>query len=85
MASSFIYHDIDVTPFELKSLIELKIEKKINQHTRLYFTGIVPEDKKDSYIEMTKAETPVEVKRMDGDKDIPVFNGIVVNVEIKNV
>lgn len=82
---SFIYHDIEITPFELKSLIELKIEKKINQHTRLFFTGIVPEEKKDSYIEMTKAETSVEVKRMDGDKDTPVFNGIVVNVEIKNV
>lgn len=84
-SSSVTYHDIEISPFELNALLELKIEKKINCHTRLYFTGIVPEDKKDSYIEMTKAVTPVMVKRIDQDKDTPVFSGIALKVEVKAV
>jgi hypothetical protein len=45
------YDQIQIYPFELVELEQLTLTKKINEHTRLYFTGIIPEDMQDSYVE----------------------------------
>ena len=55
------YNNIQLTPYKLSSLNELKIVRKINDHGRIYFTGIVPEEEKDKYVEMTESETKIEV------------------------
>lgn len=82
--SVMAYNNLQVGPYELANLLELKIVKKINDHARLYFTGIVPEGQKDSYVEMTKAQTQIEVNQVDG-KSTPLFKGIGLNIEIKAV
>ena len=39
--------NLQVTPFKLERLLDLKIIPKFNEHTRLTFTGIVLEEDKD--------------------------------------
>jgi hypothetical protein len=39
------------------SLRELRIEKRINDHVRIYLTGVVGPDKKDEYLEMVESDT----------------------------
>jgi phage baseplate assembly protein gpV len=86
MSSSFVpCGNIKIAPFRLIDLLELKIEKKINQHTRLYLTGVVSEDLKDSYVEKTKSETQVEVSILNEGNSTPLFTGIALNVEVKAI
>ncbi|WP_139488163.1 contractile injection system protein, VgrG/Pvc8 family [Brevibacillus dissolubilis] len=80
------YNNLEIVPYELSNLLELRITKKINEHARLHLTGIVPEQLKDSYVEMTKAETPIQVSQVDATgKSTPIFNGIVLTIEVKAV
>jgi hypothetical protein len=80
------YNNLQVGPYELTHLLELKLVKKINDHARLYFTGIVPEQNKDSYVEMTRCQTQVQVNEIDEDSNSKViFKGIVSNIEVKAV
>ncbi len=80
------YNNLQVGPYEMTHLLELKLVKKINDHARLYFTGIVPEENKDSYVEMTKCHTQIEVNQVDDDsKNIPIFKGTVTDIGVKSV
>ncbi|MBC2580553.1 hypothetical protein [Clostridium sp. DJ247] len=80
------YNNLQVAPYELTHLLELKLVKKINDHARLYFTGIVPEEDKDSYVEMTKYQTQIEVSQIDDSSNsLPIFKGIVLNIAVKSV
>ena len=44
----FTYKNIQVMPYELTHLQTLKVVKKMNEHARLWFTGIISEEQKDS-------------------------------------
>ncbi len=85
MGLSMSCNNIQIAPFQLKELVDFKIEKKINNHTRLYFKGVVPEDLKETYVEKIKAETQVEVNLVSESENAPLFKGIAVNVEVKAV
>lgn len=75
-----------VSPYEIQQLSELKIVKKMNDHVYIYFTGIVPEEKKDSYVEKATANDKIEVAQMaDGSKVRTLFKGLVSNVGIRFV
>lgn len=80
------YNNLALSPYELNHLLELKIVRKINEHASLYFTGIVPEEQKDNYVQMTKAKTKIEINQVDEIAGtIPLFKGIVVDIKIKAV
>ncbi|MBG9943115.1 contractile injection system protein, VgrG/Pvc8 family [Brevibacillus formosus] len=80
------YNNLQISPYQLTHLVELTITKKINEHARLTFTGIVPEELKDSYVEMTEAQTPIEISQVDNDGNAtPLFAGIVLEIGIKAV
>ncbi|MGG1877954.1 MULTISPECIES: contractile injection system protein, VgrG/Pvc8 family [Paenibacillus] len=80
------YGNLKITPYELVSLQQLTITKAINDHARLKMTGIVPEDKKESYVLMTEADTTIEVSQVDEQGgSVPLFHGIVLNVGVKAV
>lgn len=80
------YENIQITPFKLQELLELKVVRKINEHTRLSFTGIVPEDQKDSYVLSVEAKTQIEVNLTGADGSAkPFFKGPVTRVQVKAV
>ncbi|WP_342440497.1 hypothetical protein NSS79_18100 [Paenibacillus sp. FSL L8-0436] len=53
------YEHIQISPYTLVNLELLTLTKKINEHTRLYFTGVIPEDMQDSYVESTGKNTVI--------------------------
>jgi hypothetical protein len=78
--------NLEVAPFQLKQLVELKLTQKINDHARLYFKGVIAEGRKTQPIVATAAGTKVELNQVDFDSaKTLLFKGIVSWVEIKAV
>jgi hypothetical protein len=84
--SSLTYSNLQVFPYELKHLSELNITKAVNEHARLRFTGIVSEELKDRYVEMTASQTQVQISQIDEQSaEVPLFHGIVTRIEVKAI
>ncbi|MED0679993.1 contractile injection system protein, VgrG/Pvc8 family [Aneurinibacillus thermoaerophilus] len=84
--SVIAYNNLQVSPYELVHLQEFKMTKKINDHVRVYLTGIIPETLKDSYVEMTEAQTKIKINQIDEKAgSTPLFSGVALNIEIKAV
>lgn len=58
---SLTYENLLIEPYELLHLQELTIRKKMNEHTRLVFKGMVSEEWKDRYVDVTDRDTSIEV------------------------
>ncbi|WP_127488584.1 hypothetical protein [Paenibacillus ehimensis] len=80
------YQDLEVTPFTFESIQELAIVKQINEHATLRLTGIVPEELKASYMEMSHARMNIAVtqKTEQGGK-IHLFQGMIMSMQIHQV
>jgi len=84
---------LQVSPYQLKHIQDLKIVQKINDHARLTLTAIVDEAQKDFYVEMTTLETNVKLEYfypanllMPPESATGVlFQGVVAHIEIKAV
>jgi hypothetical protein len=74
-----------VSPYSLQQLSELKIVRRLNCHTTVYFTGIIPEAKKDQYIESATARDNITVNRKSSSASEPLFKGLTVNIGVKAV
>ena len=84
--SVIAYNNLKVSPYQLTNLTELKIVKKINEHGKLFLKGIVLESLKDSYIDMTKSKTSIEVAHIDKkSRSKPLFKGIVISIKMKSI
>ncbi|MCX7746062.1 MAG: phage late control D family protein [Clostridia bacterium] len=85
--STLSYGNLEIlSPYELVSLRELKIVKRVNDHARIYLTGIIPEGKKDSYIKSSSKKDILEVKQVDNQsKGTHLFIGVVTRIGIKAV
>lgn len=80
------FNNVIIAPYELSNLLELAIIKRLNDHARLSFTGIIPADKKDSYVKDTEAQTVVEVSQVDEDGQVTaLFKGIVAQIKVRKV
>uniref|UniRef100_UPI00046F69BE phage baseplate assembly protein V n=1 Tax=Paenibacillus forsythiae TaxID=365616 RepID=UPI00046F69BE len=80
------YDNIQIHPYELVVLEQLTLTKKINEHARLYFTGMIPEELQDSYVDSTEKNTVIELSQRDeSGGSRPLFSGIPLSVEIKVV
>jgi hypothetical protein len=78
--------NLEILPIKLEQLIEFKLTRRINEHARLYFSGIIADDYKDRHIHDISPETIVEVNQLDDDKrKTPLFKGLVAHLEIKTV
>lgn len=56
-----------VEPFELLDLLECTVHKKVNEHATVSFSGHIPENKEDEYVEMNLLETWGRVVVYDED------------------
>lgn len=84
--SAATYQDLEIKPYQLNELFELKISRRLNEHIRLSFTGVIPADLKDKYIHETESDTKVEVNQRDASGKIrPLFKGPVTQVQVKTV
>jgi hypothetical protein len=75
-----------VSPYALQQLSEIKIVRRLNYHTTLYYTGIIPESQKDSYIQAATVKDAITVNRKDSSgKAEPIFKGLTVDIGVKIV
>ncbi|OBY76477.1 hypothetical protein BBG47_26890 [Paenibacillus sp. KS1] len=80
------FGDIYVAPFEFTNLQSLKVVKQFNEHVHLKITGIIPEEKKDSYAELSDGHGQMRVS-LNNESGEPKywFRGVVTQVSLKSV
>jgi len=84
--SIITYSNLQFGPYQLTNLLDLRIVKKVNNHVRMYFSGIIPEEQKDKYVEMTRVQTQIEAKYItESNETIYLFKGIVINIKVKMI
>lgn len=76
--SSISYENLLIAPFKLVGLLELTVEKKINEHGKLYLKGIIPEEDKDKYI--NSVDTQVDIR--DGESGKVIFRGRIMEIRV---
>lgn len=84
MASLIVAYDtLKIAPFEMK-LHDVKLVKKLNDHARLTFSGIIPEEMEEQYMRMANEQTPIELLYYDenGAKKT-LFHGMLLKLHIK--
>ena len=82
MSSSSIvaYNTLKIAPFEIR-LHEVNLTKTIDDHARLTFTGIIPEEKEDQYVKMAGEQTDVELQYTDENgKNKMLFHGMLLKL-----
>ncbi|MCL1983017.1 MAG: DUF2345 domain-containing protein [Clostridiales bacterium] len=72
---------ITVSPFEFESIQEIKIEKRLNEHSTLYVRGIIRDDKQFAPATGTTEGTGIKCEN-DG---AAYFSGVLQNVKINCV
>jgi hypothetical protein len=79
------YENIEIlSPYGIQQLTELQIVRRLNQHTTLYYTGIIPETHQDRYIRTASTDDTLTVLQMTGTgKAEPLFMGITSHIGIK--
>jgi hypothetical protein len=81
------YENLEIlSPYKIQQLTELKIVRRPNRHTALYYTGIIPETQKDLYIRTATAKDTLTVQQTGGTgKKEPLFMGLTANIGVKVV
>ncbi|MCL1981932.1 MAG: contractile injection system protein, VgrG/Pvc8 family [Clostridiales bacterium] len=69
---------INVDPFEFESIQEIKITKKLNEHSTLYVNGIIRDDKRFAPADDTTEGTSIKCEN-DGQV---YFSGVLQNIKI---
>lgn len=67
-----------VSPFELERILELKMEKKMNDHAMMYIRGVLKDGEKDSAVAAVSEETQIQCQ-VDGKT---IFSGIIQNINV---
>lgn len=81
--TSVTYNTLKIAPFEMR-IHEVMLIKRVNDHGRLTFTGIIPEEKEDQYIMMASEQTVVELKHVDENgNDKTLFHGKILKLNVK--
>ena len=71
-----------VFPYDIQSIQELRVEKRVNDHARLFLTGLVSDEMKDRYIDMVNSTDPITVHEIDDSGEVSgiLFDGVVSEI-----
>jgi phage baseplate assembly protein gpV len=75
-----------ILPYKVQSLSEMTIIKTVQDHARLYVTGIIPEEQQDICIETASSTDTVKVNQVENGSVVrTLFSGLVSRIGIKVV
>ncbi|MFC7677700.1 HNH endonuclease [Paenibacillus sp. GCM10028914] len=75
-----------VAPFEIQTLHELTIERRVNEHARLKLTGTIPEEMKEACIESDISSNNILVSlRREGEDVRRLFCGEITELTVRHV
>lgn len=79
---AYTYGDILISPYKFKKIKKLKITREINEHGKLYISGIISDKHIDKYVEVADGEASIKVSVEDDDGVTDLFEGIITNISI---
>lgn len=75
-----------VSPYEVQTLHDLTLIQTVNDHARLSITGIIPEEKKDSCMQIASSTDQIELYlTSQGQRVQPLFKGQISELAIRMV
>ena len=86
MSEEYMYTqgDILIEPYKFQKITKLKIIRELNEHGKLYISGIISDENVDKYVETAGADETIKVSVKDDEDNITdLFEGIVTKVGIK--
>jgi len=86
MSEEYMYTqgDILIEPYKFQKITELKVIRELNEHAKLYISGIISDENVDKYVETAGADETIKVSVKDDENNTTtLFEGIVTKVGIK--
>ena len=81
----YTYGDIIVSDYEFVKITDLKIERKINEHARMFIRGIIDSSKGDDYVERANDNSFIKASVKDNKNNVKdLFQGIIINISINS-
>ncbi|MCA1294986.1 hypothetical protein LBW89_18395 [Paenibacillus sp. alder61] len=76
-----------ISPYEIHTLTDLRIEQNLNEHGQLLVRGIIPDNKQDTYIQLPVSHQTIAVQEVDdqGEPGRVLFQGLVQEVSISAI
>lgn len=88
MSNGYVYTqgDIIVEPFAFIEILDLKIERILNEHAKLNISGVISNDDLDNYVEIANENSYIKVSVKDDKGNIKdLFQGMVTNIGISAI
>jgi len=85
MSGEYMYTqgDILIAPYKFQKITKLKITREVNEHAKLYISGIIDEENADKYVETADADTNIALSVKDDKNSVThVFQGVVTNIQV---
>ncbi|MBC2325871.1 contractile injection system protein, VgrG/Pvc8 family [Listeria booriae] len=78
---------VQIFPYVYQNLLEFEVRQEgINEHSTLYFKAVIDEEKQEQYMAQTLDTTKLVVaKREEDGSQTMLFQGIVLDAQIRNV
>jgi len=72
------------SPYDIKTILSFRMERSINDHAKIYISGIISEENKTEYVEQATIKDIIEVTQIDDNSaTTKLFKGVVTEIEIK--
>ena len=72
------------SPYDIKTILSFRMERSINNHAKIYISGIISEENKAKYVEQATIKDIIEVTQTDDNSATTMlFKGVVTEIEIK--
>jgi hypothetical protein len=83
--TTIAYGNIKIkSPYNIKTILNLRMEQRINDHSKIYISGIISDENKEKYVEQATIKDVIEVTQTDDNSaTTKLFKGIVIEIEIK--
>ncbi|WP_297423988.1 phage baseplate assembly protein V [Clostridium sp.] len=79
----YTYGDILVLPYKFEKITKLNITREINEHAKLYISGVIYDEDVDKYVEVAEDDESIKVSVKDYEGNITdLFEGIVTSISI---
>ncbi|ANY67385.1 hypothetical protein BBD42_13545 [Paenibacillus sp. BIHB 4019] len=80
---SVSYEELRILPFDMR-LHHVLLVKKVHDHAKLTFTGIIPEEKEDYYVRMADDQTPIELLYTEkSGRQHRLFHGMIMKLHVR--
>lgn len=81
----YTYANISISPYKFEKIMEFKLTQELNEHSRLYISGIISEENVDQYVENANDSEKIEVHLKNENNTCVLFKGIVTNIAVKAI